>query len=858
MKRKTLMNGLFWLLLMSITTLAYSQQSTYTKKPGYWTLGINGGFAYQQSDVPTRFDGFGLGLTLGKNLYYKQGAPFSFAARGRLLYTQTYGLDDEPSLGLRFNDALNGVDGPDYTQSGGGPGFVYQNHRTDLGELGLEGVLTFNKLRERTGAIFSIYGGLGLDLYSTSIDQLDSDGSLYTDAYNGLNPQGSRSSIRNQLKQNILDGEYETFAHGFEDGIQLGIMPSLGVELGYQLGPRFSMGIGHRVTWARTDLLDGEQWNNDNSLTGENDIHHYTSLHMRWDINPKEPTLELPQITVIDPSYNPYTSASTNYRVKARIRYVSSPMDITATVNGYPLAFDFNNEIFTSAVTLETGTNEVVITARNAAGTDSETVILTLKDLFEEEPTVELPRVRFTNPPRDDYRVENDRFDLTASVQNIRSKNEIRLFVNGRSTDDFTFNGNRGEVSARVRLEEGRNTFRISASNAAGTDQDETSIIYDAPVQVLAPRVNITRPSADPHRTDVPRATVEADIQNIDSRRQIRVQINGRASDRFDYRNGFLRTEIDLRQGRNIVLISASNEAGEDSDEISIYYDEPFTPVVDPPVVRFTNPGSYQTRTRESAQNIRAQVRNVERRADIRYIVNGRSSNSFDFDSRSQILTARVNLREGNNEVRIEARNEAGRDEASVQIVFEKQIIVNPKKLPTVRITRPADNSNSSEANIQLEAETRFVDRNQDIEIEVNGRRMSRFQFDQRRQRISAGIGLTEGTNNIRITVRNRDGRDEDQVSVTYRRVKTPPNVRITSPTNGSSTGEANTKLTADIRQVTNKADIQVELNGRRVNNFSFDSRRGTLSADLTLTEGTNNIRVTASNSDGRDQDQVN
>ena len=83
MKRITIY-PLIWLLLIGFTSAVSAQESTYKKKPGYWTLGLNGGFAYQQSDVPTRFDGFGLGLTLGKNLYYAPNAPFSFSARGRL------------------------------------------------------------------------------------------------------------------------------------------------------------------------------------------------------------------------------------------------------------------------------------------------------------------------------------------------------------------------------------------------------------------------------------------------------------------------------------------------------------------------------------------------------------------------------------------------------------------------------------------------------------------------------------------------------------------------------------------------------------------------------------------------------
>ena len=175
------------LFLCFFTALLFSQQisSRFTPRERGWvTFGIDGGSAYQSSDVRTSFDGWGAGMTLAKNLAYRPGGALSFDIRGRLLFTRAYGRDWKPVFEIKDNAALNGSYKPsiDYVLDQSSPfdsSFVFANHRTGMGELGAEGVLTFNRLRERTGIVFSLFGGVGLDLYRTRIDQADASGNMY-------------------------------------------------------------------------------------------------------------------------------------------------------------------------------------------------------------------------------------------------------------------------------------------------------------------------------------------------------------------------------------------------------------------------------------------------------------------------------------------------------------------------------------------------------------------------------------------------------------------------------------------------------------------------------------------------------
>ena len=102
---------------------------------------------------------------------------FSFDLRGRGLFTRSYGADAVRSYGLGKIEALNGgyLASLNYDVDQTAPNdssFVYHNYRHSMGELGVEGVLTFNRLRERTGVVFALFGGIGLDFYRTRTDQL--------------------------------------------------------------------------------------------------------------------------------------------------------------------------------------------------------------------------------------------------------------------------------------------------------------------------------------------------------------------------------------------------------------------------------------------------------------------------------------------------------------------------------------------------------------------------------------------------------------------------------------------------------------------------------------------------------------
>ncbi len=841
------------LAAMFFVSTAGAQVSTYERTPGYYIFGINGGVAFQEGDIPTTLDGYGLGLTLGKNLYYQPGALFSFDVRGRALYSQTKGQDYNRSYGILDNDALNGNLNLNYTKEAGGPGFVFQNNKTDHAELGIEGVINFNKLREKTNVNLSLFGGIGLDWYRVTTDQANSAG-LYSDAYLGIDTLSSVSFIKKQLNTSILDGRYETEVNGAG---KLKIMPALGVELGYQFTPKFSMGLGHKVTFTKTDLFDGHQWENNNTFTPEDDIHHYTNLHMRWIINDNSKKLQAPIVDITNPSLSPHTTRSSTFDVRATVKNISSAMDIQFTVNGYRETFNFKKKDFKSFINLRPGNNEVVITATNNAGSDSDVV-----NIFYQEPIIDTrpdyPTVDITNPPYEDYRTDQNRFDVKADLRNVSNKRDIEVIVNGRETRDFDFRN--GRLNARVDLREGRNTIRIGANNQDGFASDETTIILEDNISNRPPSVDITKPSVDPYATSNSNVTIEAKVYNIEDKQDIRYTIDGYESYDFTFSNNVFYATVNVDKPKTVVVITATNEAGQDEDSVVILWEEEVEPI-ERPVVTITST-SQPTVDPFDPDNCRstviATILNIEDRNDIDVYVNGQHFVDYDFNSNTQVFRATVRLVQGTNQIRIRATNAAGSDEA-ITTTQGCNTQESEEKPPVVTITQPSNNQKFTKPEAVVKATVLNVSNKNDITFEVNGNRYFGFTYDKFSNTVSANITLTQGNNTVFIEARNNDGSDNDQVNITYQEIQItrPPNVSIQQPRNSSTTSTQRVELIAKAINVAAKNDIDVFLNGRNISNFSFNTTSKEIKADLKLDRGRNIIRVVGSNDAGSDEASV-
>jgi len=860
-----------FMMLFSVTlgaqTSTYSN-STQDRTPGYWTFGLNGGLAYQTSDVPLTTEGWGVGLTLAKNLYYQPGSTFAFDLRGRLLYAESYGLDHERSYGINRNPVLNGSEFLDYTKANNQAGFVFQNNRTHFGEIGLEGVLHFNKLRERTKINLSLFGGVGLGGYWARTDQAD-DNELYTEGYLGIDTTASRSVIRRELN-NILDGYHETNAQG-NDFANFDFMPGVGIELGYQLTPRFSLGLGHKVTFTRNDDFDGVVFDNQDNISTDNDWHHYTNLNMRWIIDPKKEKQKSPEVDII----NPRVSTTTIYQpyafVRATVKHVNNAMDIDLTVNGKSTPFEYNQNILKSDFDLLDGKNTITVSAYNTAGSDSETVYIIYVDrnskeeqqidspvvndpIINEEPVVETPIipypiVKITRPYRNSETVELDRYYVKATIENVDHKDDVYFTINGRRHDNFSLYGNRFESD--IYLEEGNNRIKIEARNSRGRRSDQANIKLEERIKLIRPLVEITKPYRNPYITKNSRERIEATVGPLDNNCNILFKVNGKTISGFDYRRDEFTGNANLRVGRNEIEIVASNSVGTSSDRTIIYYE--LDQKKELPVVKITTPRKQSSRTDKQRIEVKANTENISKKSDVEFKVNGRKKLDFDFDYRTGKIRGLVSLKEGNNRIEIYVSNLDGNDRDKVAV--EYYVPVAP---PKVKITKPLNRTKVDRARTEFIGTVSNVASKDQVELFVNRKKIKDFNFSK--GRVTTLLTLNKGKNKVQIKARNEGGQDDATISVEYivpiiKIVK--PKVNFTVPSKNITTKKSIYAITVKVENVVDNAKMDLKVNGKSVA-FKFDPRKKKMTANVRLSKGSNKLVAVAQNDSGMDSDQVN
>lgn len=833
--------------LLSMPMLAQQNNRQYYNYQRDWTFGIHAGASWQDSDVFDRFGG-GLGLTLGKRVYGHPGSFWAVDLRGRMTYSNSFGQDHLRNTDLDANSLIGQV--RDNSDNGyASLGYAYNNYRTDMLDLDVEGVLTLNRLRERTGIVAQLFGGLGVDFYESKIDQLDVGGNLHQYQVIDDSTQ-SNLSIRRDIDgirgESFRNGDYET-----TNGTKLTFMPSWGVGIGYQPREWFSFGYEHRFAYPFTDELDGIEGVN----VGQdwiNDVHHLSYLYARFHFGVNGSCSD-PIINVTAPRANPYTTQAPSVNLEAEITNVSNSRDITVTVNNLPVyshTYNSATDVFRLPVLLVPGENTVRIVAKNGCGED----VAVVRIIYNELPNAGIPPiVTFTNPSNRSYTTSESNFDLRAEVTRVSRKTDVRMTVNGASTRNFQYSN--GQVQANLNLREGENIVEISGRNQYGEDTKSVVIVRqeDQP-SINPPSVRITRPSTDPYNTSNQTVRVEADIDNVRSKSDVTFRVNGQDRN-FSYNtsSGRLESNVTLREGQNRVVVSASNRAGQDSDDATIYYQRNVIdpPAQNPPVVNITSPSRKPYTTTNDRYEIRATVRNVDNKSQIEFRMNGRTYTNFSYNANSDQFRLNVNLEEGANVFEISARNSAGQDADDGNIVYKR----DQQFKPVVDITSPASGDIVYNSTQQINATVKNVSNKNQITFYINGNTSNDFAYNATTEKFVGTARLQQGQNTIRIKAVNRAGEDDDNIILNFRNAGNPPVITINRPNSNPHTQSTNDgNVQATITNVTSKSQVTFKVNGRNAA-FNFNPSSKRLTANFTLNEGTNRFEITAQNSHGSDND---
>ncbi len=268
------------------------------KPRNQWEIGVSGGMSSISGDVRATLPTFGFGLHARKALGY------IFSLRLEYDYLNMKGLNWQPAY---YGYAANPQISQYYNSSTHTP--VFYNYKSTIQELSLQGVFNFNNIRfhkAKTSTSFYAFGGIGIMTYSTAYNLTNDNvtGSPaydYTQVTNRFGPSGftysNKKAIKDMLK-GMLDDTYETVAQRDPSqptifgGTPFRPILNLGLGMEVKLSEKFNIALEDKVTITKSDLLDGQQYqetgsSTDHALTRDNDAYNYLSIGLNYNIGKK-------------------------------------------------------------------------------------------------------------------------------------------------------------------------------------------------------------------------------------------------------------------------------------------------------------------------------------------------------------------------------------------------------------------------------------------------------------------------------------------------------------------------------------------------------------------------------------------
>ena len=252
------------------------------------SIGIQGGLSYITGDVRPEMQ-FGFGANIRK--------PISHLFSLRLQYAmgKASGLDWKKNGGFNKNDALNGTNSSaNYLNAA--YQYVHYNYETSYMDLSLQGVFNLNNINfYKKDPKFSWYAlaGAGVMLSETHVNALDASDGIYD--YSQIArviERGDKSQVLSDLR-NLLDDTYETRAETnsldtLGNGKVINPIVVVGAGVNIKLSRRIDLALEHRVSLSGSDLLDGQRWENTQTLTAKSDLLNFTTIGLNFRIGKGE------------------------------------------------------------------------------------------------------------------------------------------------------------------------------------------------------------------------------------------------------------------------------------------------------------------------------------------------------------------------------------------------------------------------------------------------------------------------------------------------------------------------------------------------------------------------------------------
>lgn len=534
-----------------------------------------------------------------------------------------------------------------------------------------------------------------------------------------------------------------------------------------------------------------------------------------------------PQVAITSPANTNFGVSNPIVNFQATVSNMNSNQVISLNLNGNPITnFVYQNGQVSATITLSSGMNTISLSATNTCGNDAQNRVIRY------EPCV-APVVTINNPNGSNYTATSNSISFAASVQNMTNAQGLSLTVNGVPVSNVQFNPTSGLVSATVSLSTGNNSIVLSANGSCGSDSKTVNVAYNP---CVAPVVSISNPSSNSITVSTNNFAFTANVQNA-TLQQISLSVNGSNVSNFNLLNGTISANLNLSNGNNELTLTVTNACGTDTKTVYVKFEECLAPVVS-----ISSPMATNTSVTNASFNFTGMIQNIGNGQGINLTLNGNIIPNASFVNGQ--LSAVLNLTSGVNQIVLSAVNSCGSDSKTTSITFDQCIP------PVVSIQNPLDLFYGVNSPIfPFQATVLNMPGTQGINLTVAGSPVNTFNLVN--TNFTSTLNLPEGVNEIVLTATNACGTSSQSRTIRYQSC-IPPVVNITTdPSSGSTTNATNLNFTAGVTNFAPSTVIQLMLNGINLTNYS--NLNGSISANLTLVQGSNEVMLTATSSCGSD-----
>jgi hypothetical protein len=532
----------------------------------------------------------------------------------------------------------------------------------------------------------------------------------------------------------------------------------------------------------------------------------------------------LPVIQFVQPAGSG-TSVSSPYF--ALVANVSNANVVTMQVNGLNSnAFNYNGGQLTANLTLNNGSNTVRLLARNECGEVEETVTILYTDCV-------LPSIIMLSGSGT-ITVTEPVFNFRAEVQNVNGKENIQFVINGVSKD-FSYMPNLRTMKGSAALVPGMNTIVVNASNSCGTQSATLQIQYNP---CVPPTVALLDPAGGSVTVNESNYLVRAQMTGVSQVSEIQMRVNNivRNGGSFNAATGIYTHNVPLNDGNNSIEITVTTSCGTQKVNATIVKRACLGPQISMIV-----PASLVSNVNVNSLAFSAQILNIANATQTQLYLNGALQGAGTYNAGTRVYSKNINLINGANTIKLVATNECSSQELTYTVNF------TPCVAPLIVMISPTAVVTTSNGTFQLQANVSNVTSIGQIELKVNGTIVTGGSFNMANGLYQHTLNLAPGNNVFTLTADNGCGSVNKRGSIVFEQPCPQPILTMVNP---SSTNVAveNSPMAIQLntQNVSAAAQIVVTVNGNVQGGGSFNAGNGSFTQNLNLSNGINNVVITA------------